>query len=288
MLLYYLTLPFLYVLAWLPFPLLYRVSDLCFLLLYYIVGYRKKVVRENLRNAFPEKAEKEIQRLSRKFYRYFCDLLLETLKTLTISPRQLKKRLNFNTGSVFQKYTDEGRSVIIVMGHWGNWELAGARFSMENWHQLYVIYHPLKNPWFNSLIVHMRTRLGTKLFPMQNVARGMLQHRKELTATAFIADQTPLPERAYWTTFLHQDTPFFTGTGKLAKKFNYPVVYVGVKRVGRGRYEIYDELLVENPAGISQEEILELFIHRLEKDIHDQPEIWLWSHRRWKHKRVEG
>lgn len=282
---YYISLPLLYGISLLPFRLLYLLSDGMYLLVYKLIGYRTGVVRQNLTNAFPDKSDKEIQQLQNKFYRYFCDLVLETLKTLTISREAVKKRLSFPGLSVFEKYYEAGQSVNIVMGHWGNWELAGARFSQEDVHQLYVIYHPLANKHFDRLVYHMRTRLGTRLYPMKETFKGMVENRKEVTATAFIADQTPHPRAAYWTTFLNQDTPVFTGTAKISRKLNYPIIYVSVKRPKRGFYEIHSELLVENPQSMCEDDISELHTRRLERDIVDCPEIWLWTHKRWKHKR---
>lgn len=284
---YYLVLPLIYGIALLPFPLLYVLSDVVFVLLYHVIGYRKKVVFTNLRKSFPEKSEAEIQEIGLKFYRFFCDLIFETLKTLTISPETLKKRVKMNDDDVFAKYYNEGRSVIFVMGHWGNWELGGARFSQEPYHQLYVIYHPLANKHFDKLVYHMRTRLGNKLYAMRDTIRGMIKNRGDLTATAFIADQTPSPKNAHWMPFLNQDTPVFTGTARIAKKLNYPVIYTSVKRVKRGYYEIHGEVLIENPQSLEEVVISELHTKRLEKDIQAQPEIWLWSHRRWKHQRKE-
>lgn len=270
----------------LPMSWLYRISDLLCFFLRDVFGYRKKVIMTNLQNSFPEKSQKELEVIQRKFYRFFCDLILETLKSLTISPTVLRKHVEFDDLSVFQKYCDKNQSIIIVMGHWGNWELGGARFALEPLHKLFVIYHPLHNKYFNDLIVHMRTRLGNGLYPMKNTLRGMVGDRNELTATAFIADQTPPKSGAYWTQFLNQDTPVFQGTGRIAHKFNYPVVYISIKQTRRGHYKVFAEDLVEEPAKTTPEDVLEKFTKRLEKDIHQIPEIWLWSHRRWKHKRT--
>lgn len=239
----------------------------------------------NLENAFPEKTGKEIKQIRRKYYRYFCDLIVETLKTLTISPEDLRKRIAFEDTALFERYFADNQSIIIVMGHFGNWELAGARFALEPIHQLFVIYHPLKNPQFENLIVKARTRLGNGLYSMKNAFRGMVGNRNKTTATAFIADQTPSPKNAHWMEFLNQDTPVFTGTEKLAKKLKYPIIYISVKRPKRGYYAIESELLFEHPAETAQGDISEAHTRRLEKDIQEQPEIWLWSHRRWKHQR---
>ncbi len=265
---------------------MYRVSDFFFVIMYYVLGYRKKVVIENLRNSFPEKSNKEIKVITIAFYRYLCDLFLETFKTLTISKKTMLAhcKMNEDAQKLFDKYYAQQKSIIIVMGHFGNWEWAGNVFDNSK-HQLYVLYHQLSNPYFNRLIIKMRTRFGTKLIEMKSTLRDMVSTRKEINATAFIADQTPFPENAYWTNFLNQDTPVFTGTEKIAQKFNYPVLYVSIKRWKRGKYEIFAETLFENPKDTVEGEISEAHTRRLEKDIRQQPEIWLWSHRRWKHKR---
>lgn len=285
---YYLALPFIYGIALLPFPLLYGVSDGLYLLLYKLIGYRTKVVRENLRKSFPEKSVAELRSIERSFYRWFCDLVVETLKTLTITPAQVKERVAVEGEEVLKKYFDAGRSVILVMGHWGNWELGGARFSQLGVHQLYVIYHPLQNARFDKLVEHMRTRLGNRLYAMNDTLKGMLRDRGQVTATAFIADQTPPPERAYWTSFLHQDTPVFFGTEKIAAKLGYPVIYTGIARVRRGYYLMRFEELVPAPKGLPEGAISELHTRRLERDIQRQPAFWLWTHRRWKHRRPSG
>lgn len=282
---YYLALPFIYLIAWLPFPLLYLLSDGIRLVVYDLLGYRTAVVRENLRKSFPEKSAAERRAIERAFYRWLCDLMLETLKTLTISAAGVRERVQVEGEEVLRKHHAQGRSVILVMGHWGNWELGGARFASLGLHQLYVIYHPLANPYFDRLMHRMRTRLGNRLYAMHEASKGMLRDRDQVTATAFIADQTPPPERAYWTTFLNQDTPVFLGTEKIARKLGYPVVYVGIRTVGRGRYVMRFEDLVPEPARTADGEISELHTRRLEADIRRDPAHWLWSHRRWKHQR---
>lgn len=287
---YYLALPFIYLLSYLPFWVMYRISDICFVLLYYVVGYRRKVVTANLRNSFPDKPESEIKQIRKDFYRYFCDLILETLKTLTISPKAVRQRVIFDKKdmAVFQQFLQKGQSVMIVMGHWGNWELAGARFAAEQICPLYVIYHPLRNPHFEKLVVHMRTRLGNGLFAMKDTFREMVRHRKELTITAFIADQTPHNlKTAIWTEFMHQDTPVFPGPEVIATKLKYPIVYVGTRRLKRGYYQLECEVLFAETENLGEHTITERHTRRLEQDIITQPEIWLWTHRRWKHQRPE-
>jgi len=284
---FYLLLPFIYGISILPFFLFYGLSDIVFFILYYLVGYRKKVVYQNLKNSFPEKSHAELKTIERRFFHYLVDLILETFKTLTISKKQAVRRCQFtpDTIALFNKLEEEKRACIIVMGHYGNWEWAGSSFSLVCRQQLYVIYHPLTNKYFDKLMYDMRTRFGTKLYAMKDTMREMISNRREVNVTAFIADQTPAPEGAYWTTFLNQDTPVFWGTEKIAQKLNTPVVYVSIKRPKRGHYVVHAEMLVEVPKDTREGEISELHTRRLEKDIIDQPEIWLWSHRRWKHKR---
>ena len=286
---YYLCLPFIYLLAIIPFPLLYLFSDGVYFLLYRVLGYRRKVVRQNLVKSFPEKSEKEIQEIEKRFFRYFCDLFLETFKTLTISKEEMVKHCEFvpETLAIFNKLAEENQSFMVVMGHFGNWEWGGNTFSICCKHQLYVIYHPLSNKYFNGLIYRMRTRFGTRLIPMKDTLRDMLKNRKELNATAFIADQSPLPDRAYWMKFMNQDTPVFLGIEKIALKIRYPIVYITIRRVKRGYYKVFAER-IELPS-IHQETgtITEIHTRKLEADIRSQPENWLWTHRRWKHVRSQ-
>lgn len=282
---YYLSLPLLYLVSLLPFRLLYGVSDVLYVVLYRWFGYRKQVVLTNMRNAFPEKDEQEIRALCDRFYRHFCDVILETIKTLTVSAAAVERRVLFEDRSVFEEYQRRGQSIILALGHYGNWELAGARFSQAGLHQLYVIYNPLKNKRFDRLAYHMRTRLGTRLYRRKETWTSMLEDREHLTATAFIADQTPSRHSAYWTTFLNQDTAVFQGMDKIARKLNYPVIYATIKRVKRGYYHIESELLAAEPKHLAEMETTELFTRRLERDIREQPEHWLWTHKRWKHRR---
>jgi len=280
---YYIAIPFVYLVALLPFRVMYGLSDLLFFFMYRVIGYRRKVVRENRVSSFPEKSIAEIKVIEKDFYEFLCDLTLETLKTLTISKEEALQRCTFIDHSIFDRLADEKRNVIIVMGHYGNWEWGGQTMSLVCKYQLYVIYKPLADKNFNDLIIKMRTRFGTKLYAFNTALREMLANRSTLNATAFIADQTPSPNSAYWMKFMNQDTPVFTGTEKIARKLNYPVVYAKVSRPKRGFYEITLELLSENPKDTSEGEITEMHTKKLEKDIIENPAIWLWSHRRWKH-----
>jgi Kdo2-lipid IVA lauroyltransferase/acyltransferase len=285
--LYYLSLPFLYLLSVLPFRVLYAFSDFVCFLLYNVIGYRKEVVLKNLRNSFPDKSEKEILAICNKFYSYLCDLTIETFKTLTITPKKMKEHCSLapEALALFNKYYDEKRSVIIVLGHYGNWEWAGNAFSLCCKQQLNVIYHPLSNPKFNRLIYNMRTRFGTGLIAMNNVFKEMLRNRDKLSATAFIADQTPSHQNVQWLTFLNQETAVFKGTEVIARKMNLPVIYISIFRIKRGFYEMQAHLISDAAATTPDGEITELHTRCLERDINLHPELWLWSHKRWKLKR---
>ena len=284
---YYLVLPLIYGISILPFRLLYLVSDLLYLLGYKIAGYRVDVVQMNLENSFPEKSPEEILEIRHKFYRYFCDLIMETIKTLTISPRKVMSRFEFRNTDIIARFYEQGQSVNLVLGHYGNWELAGAAFSQMPYHQLIVIYHPMANKYFERLIVHMRTRLGNRLYKMKETTRSMVKDRDKVTMTAFIADQSPRPDNAYWTTFLNQETGVFTGTAKLSRMFKYPIVYSSISRPRRGHYVVDIELLAERPQDMEEDAITEMHTRRLEKDIIACPHLWLWTHKRWKHKRPQ-
>jgi KDO2-lipid IV(A) lauroyltransferase len=283
---FYIIYPLLYLIASLPFGALYILSDVLYYLLR-LSGYRRKVVLDNLKNAFPSKSHAEIQAISEAYYRYLCDLTLETLKTLKMTEHEAREHCVFHGAQWLDTLYEQKKSFIIVMGHYGNWEWAGPSFTLNTHFQLVVIYRPLSNPYFEKMLSGMRTRFGTRITPVNLTLRDMIANRSQglITATAFIADQTASRENAYWTTFLHQDTAVFTGPEKLAVKFNYPVVYINVQRLQRGYYAVNPELLFAEPKNTAPGEISEAFTKRLEREILIDPSIWLWSHRRWKHTR---
>jgi len=283
---FYITYPFIYLIAVLPFAALYKLSDVLYYLLW-LSGYRKAVVHKNLRLSFPDKSEQELETISKAYYRYLCDLILETLRTLRMSEKESRERCTFHNTEWLTKLQEDKKSFIIVMGHYGNWEWAGPSFTLNTGFQLVVIYRPLSNIYFERMMCAMRTRFGTKITPVNLTLRDMVANRGKLTATAFIADQTATRDNAYWTTFLNQDTAVYVGPEKLATKFNYPVVYMNVQRPKRGYYEVFPELLIPDPKSTTENEISEKFMNRLEKEILIDPTIWLWSHRRWKHKRAD-
>jgi KDO2-lipid IV(A) lauroyltransferase len=271
----------------LPLRVLYKVSDGLYYLLRWS-GYRKKVVLENLRNSFPEKSGTEIDALAEDYYRFLSDLIIEVLKSMNISEREMRERCIFHYPEWMDKFHAEGKSLILMMGHFCNWEWAAPIFMLQGKHQLWVIYRPLSNKYFERMIYKLRTRFGARMTPINQTLRDMVANRKDLTATAFVSDQSATPVNAYWMEFLHQETAVFTGAEKLAIKFDYPVCYAKMTRLQRGRYELSFELMCPTPRDTSENQISHVFMKRLEKDIHEDPARWLWSHRRWKHKRAAG
>jgi len=261
-----------------------------YVLVYHVLGYRKKVVTQNLKNSFPEKSETEITAIRKEFYRHFCDLILETNKLYSISEKTFKTHFTFtdNATATFSRFEEKKQSIILVLGHCGNWEYDFVGYNAYFKQLITGVYHPLSNKNFDGYVFKLRMRFGGNLVSMKNMYRELLRLKTEKipTTIGLIADQTPPPESAYWTTFLNQDTPVFNGPEKLAKKFNYPVVYVYAKKLKRSHYQLDTNVLTETPLETKDGEISELFIKELEKNIKDQPEYWLWSHRRWKHKRT--
>lgn len=285
-LLFYLGLPFLYLISALPNRLFYALSNCLFFFFFHVSNYRRKVVQSNLRNAFPEKSEIERKHIEKKFYKYLCDLILESFRSLTKGESFFKTHCIFSDSAkkLFDHYASTDQSVILVMGHFGNWEWAGQSFSLNCRQKLFVIYRPLSNYYFNKLTNKMRSKFGTGLIEMKDAYKTMWSNKHLLTATAFIADQTPPPENAYWTLFMNQQTPVFWGTELLSKRLNFPIIYATVKRIKRGFYQIEAETLLEKPQMTAEGEISESHTRKLETEIKNQPELWLWSHRRWKHK----
>jgi len=280
--------PFLWLLSLLPFRALYVISDyFLYPIVYYLAGYRKKVVYDNLRNSFPQKSDQEIDTIAKKFYHHFCDIIIETIKLINISEKDYKQRVKYRNPEVFFDLYDKGQNVIAAAAHYGNWEwLSGVTDSLQ--HRNMSLYKPLSNKYFEKVITRIRTRFGAELVPMENVTRKMLAYRRDgiLTASCFIIDQTPIRSHIhYWTKFLNQDTPVFLGVEKLARSLKQAVVYMKMIPIKRGYYEYEVVLLFEDVSKVKDYEITEAHVRELEKQIIEHPEYWLWTHRRWKHKK---
>lgn len=247
------------------------------------------MVIQNLKNSFPEKSEEEIKKITKEFYKHFCDVIFETLKLYTISKENLNKRCTFSDEAIktLNSFFDKGQSIVGVIGHMGNWEW-GAIIHQVYFKQLITgVYHPLSNKSFDAFMLKLRSRFGGNIVSMIALYKELLTLRNKNipTTVGLIADQTAPPESAYWTTFLNQDTPVFVGTEKLAKKFNFPVVYLPITKLKRGYYQLGAVVITRNPKDMPEGEISKLHTQALEKNIQQQPAYWLWSHRRWKHKK---
>lgn len=285
-------LPLLYFISVLPFWLHHLLSNLLYVLVYYVIGYRKKVVLENLKNSFPGKSAAEIESIRKQFYKHFCDVIFEILKLLTISEAGFRKHFAFTPHaiSVISGYEARQQSIVGVMGHCGNWEWGAIAHQFYFKQLITGVYHPLSNENFDAFMLKLRGRKGGNIVAMKNLFRELLSLRQRNipTTVGLIADQTPPPESAYWTTFLNQDTPVFNGPEKIARKFNYPMIYVPVIKKKRGYYEMDAVVITDTPNELPEGAISEMHTKALEKNIREQPYIWLWTHRRWKHKRPAG
>jgi KDO2-lipid IV(A) lauroyltransferase len=280
---FYILLPWLYLIALLPFSWLYRLSDLCFLLVYYVIRYRRKVVWSNLNFIFTNKTHDDLKQLNRNFYQYLCDLLLEQLKALTMSPSEAKQRCQLQNPALLQQLYDQGRHIILLTGHYGNWEWAGNSIALQTPYQMYAVYQPLSNPYFDGLLKRIRTRFNRKVVAQTQALRTML-HYTVPSATALLADQAPPPSQAYVIPFLNQPTYIAQGPEKLAKKLHHAVIYISTQRKKRGYYSLHASLISSHPNTELPTLITQAYTRNLEADIQQQPATWLWSHRRWKNK----
>ena len=282
---YYLLASPIYLLMCFPLPILYVISDMLSFSAYYLLKYRRKVVAENLKNAFPEKSFEERKQIEKLYYRNMIDVFIETFKTLTIRRRNLVRRVKMKNIELIKELHKNNKSVVLLLGHLGNWEWGGFSYTYQLGFPVGTLYHPLSSPFFEWLTYKLRSKCGVELIPMLQSARNFALNKDKVRTVAFIADQSPQPQHAYWTNFLNQDTGFFTGAEKLAIKYNSAVFYVDIEKNVRGEYTVIFELITENTNELSPNEITRIFAGKLEKSIRLHPELWLWSHRRWKHKK---
>ncbi len=281
--------PLWYLLSLLPFAVLYRVSDLFYLVFYRMIGYRRGVVRENLKRSFPEKNEAERLKIEQKFYRFFSDVMVETMKAVSMPLSEIRKRCQVDDSlkTLFREMEKRQQAFILVLGHRGNWEWANISVGAELEIPFHGVYKPLTQPYFNRLMFYIRSKGGTHLVSMYGAMKRLEKAVESPGSVALVADQTPHPESACWMEFMNQDTPVFWGTERLAKEKNLPIVYLQIMHPKRGYYVMSGELLVNDPQKYPTGEITIMHTQRLEKDIYRQPVIWLWSHRRWKYNRPE-
>lgn len=286
--LFYIFYGFTWLVALLPLRVLFVLSDFTRFIVYNVLRYRRKVVATNLRNSFPQKSQKELKQIERKYYKHLCDMFVEVIHILHASPKNAMKMAKFRNIELINKYFEQGKSVIVVAGHYGNWEVLNT-VSLLIKHKVIAAYKPVTNKHFEHFLNTNRERFGCIPVCMYDIARTTIKmnNNGEPFFLALFADQTPTSgEARYWTDFLNQDTPVFLGAEKLARKTNQPVLFCKVYKPRRGYYEVEFEVLEDNPAQTQTHEITDLHVKALEKIINQTPELWLWSHRRWKRKRV--
>jgi KDO2-lipid IV(A) lauroyltransferase len=270
----------------LPFGVMYRISDGLSWLMYRVFKYRKKLITSNLRNSFPEKSEAEIQQICREFYRHLCDTMLESVKTFTVNEAAVRPRIYCKNPEVIDQFAAQNKSVLMVAGHYSGFEWLVFGVDLLLKHQVTAVYRPLNNAFFDKKIRQSRSRMGLQLVPMADSKPFLESGMAVPNAVVFAMDQAPSnPKNAHWMTFLNQDTPVLFGTEKYAKEYDLPVVFAHLEKRERGCYGLVFEVVTDKPRETTNGQITETMMHLLEADIRQEPRYWLWSHRRWKHKR---
>ncbi|MEJ6794990.1 MAG: lysophospholipid acyltransferase family protein [Flavobacteriales bacterium] len=264
---------------------LLNISALKFSTLLSLFGYRKEVILTNLKKSFPNYSESELIKTKSLFYSHLGQIIAESIKAFNISTKEIENRVEFTNPDLVQKYLNQNRDVIMVLGHYGNWEWALLATSHHFDQELVGIYKPLSSNYWDEKVKKMRAKFGATLVSMKDSYRYLMKNNNKAKIIGIIADQTPSKDEInYWTDFLNQKTPVFLGTEKLAKKLNCPVVFTHIERVKRGKYKISYELITETPQEHSDGEITDLHTRLLQEKIKEKPQHWLWSHKRWKHK----
>lgn len=269
----------------LPLWITYRFSDLFFLLLITVFPYRKKVIEENIARSFPNLSRKEHLKIKRQFYRYFADMLLEGVKNLGISERELRKRFEIKNPELMEQLYDQNKSVLLVSAHYMNWEWMITGQDLFFPHQAIGIGMPLTSGYWDKKINTLRSRFGMKVIHAKIVKETFNSYLKEgiPTATLVLSDQSPADStKCYWMTFLHQTTGILFGAEQLANTYDQAVVFYLPKKIKRGYYEVELQLLTDEPRTLPWGKITETHAHLLEDRILKEPAPWLWSHKRWK------
>ena len=281
---------FFYLLVWfisiIPYRLMYAFSWLIYVFLFHIFSYRKKVVLDNLHLAFPKKDKKELVQLLKPVYINLSDIIVEGFRSFTMSRKQILRRHKILNPEIVEPFYNAGKSIIVVTGHYGNWEWGSLSANLQVDHKTIAIYKPLSNPYLNKFLLKSRARLGTTLAPITETTKTFEENRHIPAIYMLVADQSPSNvSKAYWINFLGIETAFLHGPEKHARNNNYPVMYVDIQRVKRGFYEIELSLLADNPQDLQEGEITRRYAAKLESVIIKKPENWLWSHKRWKLRR---
>ena len=290
---YYIAYALWYLLSLLPLWLLYFVSDLLFFPTYYLARYRRKIVRRNLTGSFPEKDLKEIVRIEKRFYHFFCDYIVETIKLFSMSEEQMKRRMVFKgVDHIVSAMEKEDKNFCFVyLGHYCNWEwIASLPYWCPDDVKCGQIYHPLYNKAFDRLFLRLRNQFGGECIAMKETLRRIIEMKraKQKCIIGFISDQAPKWNSIHhWCDFLHRETPVFIGTERIGKQVDALIYYADVKRTRRGYYRCEFKPLTHRPKEVPDYELTDRFTHLLEEMIKERPEFWLWSHKRWKRTKEE-
>ncbi len=283
---YILVYPLLWLVSRLPFPTLYAISDGVYLLLYYVIGYRKKVVRNNLALVFPEKSKEERLEIEKKFYRHMCDIFLEMIKTLGISTEEMQRRFSYTNIEVLQNLEAKGKNTMIMLPHYASWEWVlslNTRITSKG----YGIYQKIQNKYFDRLVRGIRSKYGTTLIATKESKKLLkaAKERRELMMVGIISDQSPMVQRArHWTKFMGITVPVHVGGEEICKANDFVPVYLKVRKTGRGLYSSTFIVLAENPTAVEDYKITESFLKHVEESIREAPEYYFWTHKRWKHR----
>lgn len=283
---YILLYPFLWLISILPFRLLYAFSDGLFVLLYHIIGYRKKIVKENLKLVFPNKSNEELKKIRKKFYHHLCDMILESIKSMTISEAEMKKRFTFSNVDLLINIESQNKSIALMCAHYGSWEWI---FILQTYvgTKGYAIYKRLANKHFDRLVKRIRAKYNSYLITTKESIPILMQSKRDgnITICGFVSDQSPKAEKAfYWKEFMDIKVPVHTGAEMIAKKLDMAVVFFGVKRLKRGYYETTFKTIALNPKEYSNYQITDMFLKLVEEQINEAPQYYLWTHKRWKHR----
>ena len=284
---YLIAYPFLWCISMLPFRLLYLFSDFVYLIVYYLIGYRKKTVRENLALALPNLSEKERLAIEKKSFRHLCDMFLEMIKTMTISNKEISKRFVFTNMEVYKNLEAQEKSIAMMLAHYASYEWVISMNAYVNF-SAFAIYKKIANPYFDKLVRNIRSRFKANLITTKETIPVIIKNNqnKELSIYGFASDQSPRISSAYhWQKFMGVEVPVHTGAEMLSKKYDMNVIFLKVKKVKRGYYQASFEVLSDNAKEVPNYEITDQFLKLVEQQILEAPEYYLWTHKRWKHKR---
>ena len=289
--LYYISFALMYLASLLPLWVLYRVSDVLYYLVYHVAGYRRVIVRKNLTESFPERSQEELRRIEKRYYSWFCDYIVETLKMFSMSDKQMRRRMRFEGLEQFEADFAGGKSLTVYLGHYCNWEwICSLGLNLSDKATPAQLYHPLESPVMDRLFFHSRGRFGAVSIPMKEAFAELVSWQKNgrLSVTGYISDQAPgFDTMHYWPMFLHHDTPAYTGAERIARILDTPVYYFDVFRPRRGYYVARAIKITGTPKTEPKFSITERYYRLLEQTIQRDPEFWLWSHNRWKRTREQ-